>query len=354
MTLILLTFLAALCLEAIGTIVSIQGLTLLFGVEPLIISLAIAFDFGKLISVSILYKEWKSLPKTLKTYMFAASAVLMVITSAGAAGYLSAASQKALLPTKSIQVQVDALSQEKQKLEKRKIEIDNQITNLPPDMVKGRTKLIANFKSELDQVNSRIVELDQQVPKLQVELIEKSSHSGPITYIAEATGKTAEQAMGWIIALVIFVFDPLAIALILAGNYLIEKRYSSIASTEILPIASELSQDVEINNELETILEEHQPETEEHSITSPMKLELVDDYDPIEEREEIFIEETNQSEQNEDKIYQYYPVEMIEQAKELSSKAMQLPKSSLENINSDEHVEFQNVYASRTLNDTYK
>lgn len=224
MTLILLTFFAALFLESIGTIVSIQGLTLLFGVEPLIIALAVALDFGKLVGVTVLYKEWKQLPRLLKLYLIAAAVVLTSITSAGGIGYLSASSQKALLPTKSLQVKVDALNQEKQKLELRKKEIDTQITNLPTDMVKGRTKLLNGFKEELAHVNNRIIALDQELPQAQVELIDKSSHAGPITYIAEAIGMTAEQTMSLIIAPIIFVFDPLAIALILVGNYLVEKR----------------------------------------------------------------------------------------------------------------------------------
>lgn len=224
MTFILLTFFAALFLECIGTIISIQGLTLFFGAEPLIIAMAIGLDFGKIVGVSILYQEWKELPKKLKQYLVLAAAVLITITSAGAASYLASSSQKALLPTKSLQVKVAALTQEKEKLELRKKEIDTQITNLPTDMVKGRTKLLNSFKEELAHVNNRIIELDQEVPKLQVEMIDRNSHAGPITFISEALRITPEKAMIAVIAPIIFVFDPFAIALILAGNYLAAKR----------------------------------------------------------------------------------------------------------------------------------
>lgn len=318
---ILLTFLAALCLESIGTIVSIQGLCLLFGIEPLIIALAIAFDFGKIVGVSILYKEWNELPKQLKYYMVAASIVLMTITSAGGAGYLSAASQKALLPTKSLQVKIDALIQEKEKLESRKKDIDNQITNLPADMVKGRTKLIANFKEELSRVNNRIVALDQELPLAQVELIEKSSHAGPITYIAEATHTTAEQAMGVIIGLIIFVFDPLAIALILSGNYLIEKRNKKIQTitTEIfeLPAQDCISSKIEktLQPDISSRLEE---DLEINNIDIPEEIQIV---------EEPVIEEPIE----EDNMYPFFAKEQIELAKEVAEQAL-VTKSSLEDI----------------------
>lgn len=308
---ILLTFFAALFLEIIGTIISIHGLTYLFGIEPLIISMAIGFDFAKLVSVSVLYKEWDSIPKKLKKYLLPAVTVLMIITSAGAAGYLAAASQKALLPTKSIQVKVDALTQEKQKLELRKKEIDNQITNLPPDMVKGRTKLIANFKDELAHVNNRINELDKELPETQIELIDRNSHSGPITYIAEATNTTPEFATGIIIGFIIFVFDPLAVALIILGNYLINKPkiiqqnnehveehkhidmsfditdYEALKQPkEPTESYSRIEQDIENNNIDEIVESEKEPINEIISEEIPL---------PIDEKSDIINEEESTS-----------------------------------------------------------
>ena len=86
----LLTFLSAFLIEGIGTYVSIVGLSALFSSNPVIIMLALALDFGKLITVSFLYKHWKSMNKIMKAYMLAAASILMIITSTGAAGYLTA------------------------------------------------------------------------------------------------------------------------------------------------------------------------------------------------------------------------------------------------------------------------
>jgi hypothetical protein len=345
MLFIILTFLAALLLEGIGTIVSIQGLTLLFGDALLIIALAIAFDFGKLVSVSLLYKEWRTLPKMLRRYLFAASAVLMTITSAGGAGFLSAASQKALLPTKSIQVQVDAITAEKQKLETRKREIDLQISNLPPDMVKGRTKLINSFKVELEHVNTRLIELDQQLPKLQVELIEKSSHSGPITYIAEATGKTAETAMSYIIGLIIFVFDPLAVALILAGNYLVEKRQQRpvIQPLDTTHVVEEVIP--EVTEEFNSI---EQDVIIESKVENPIHLQLADNlhFNSVDEGK---LEDTDQQ------LYKMFPAEMIDQAKSLAASVDQ-PRAALADINymPGSEVTFYDETANSKIFNEYK
>lgn len=236
MIFILLTFLAAFLLEGIGSVISIYGLMAIFGINYFIIFLAVSFDFAKIITVSLLYKEWGELNKPIKFYLTLASCVLVLITSTGAAGYLSAEFQKAILPTLAIDIKVKAIEEEKVKLEKRKIEIDNQITNLPSDMVKGRTKLIANFKTELERTNNRIVELDQEVPKLKIEAVDKTSHAGPITFIAKIFKITAESAMSYLIGLIVLVFDPLAVALILAGNYLVEKRRIRNEITDDVPV----------------------------------------------------------------------------------------------------------------------
>jgi hypothetical protein len=223
---IFLIFLAAFLMESIGTLISVIGITAFLGVNPITIGLAIIFDIAKLITVSFLYKEWNTAPKLLKKYMTLASIVLIIFTSIGASGYLSAEFQKGILPSKSIDIKVSSLEEEKNKLETRKVQIDNQISNLPADQVKGRAKLITNFKSETEHLNTRLIQIDEELPKLKMEAIDKNSHAGPITYLAKALNTSVESAMGYIIGLIIFVFDPLAIALILAGNYMVDKKSS--------------------------------------------------------------------------------------------------------------------------------
>lgn len=323
-----LIFLAAFLLEGIGTIMSVTGLTQILGIDYLIISLAVAFDAAKLLMVSFLYKEWKLMPKFMLNYLIIASLVLMTITSAGGGAYLYTQFQKALLPTKSIEVKVNALTEEKEKLEKRKKEIDIQIANLPVNMVKGRTKLMANFKNELDHVNERIFQLDEEVPKLQMEQIEKNSHAGPITAIAEAFHTTPEGAMKYIIGLIIFVFDPLAVVMILAGNYLISRK-KSIPE----PLPEPIKQLIENQQPLENEFEE------------PLQENLWDlyDSDPIKEEEVI------------PTSYQYFPQEMLDLAEEVAEKAQAptVAAASLADANDTADVIFTNGNSSRIAKQVY-
>lgn len=233
----LLTFASAFLIEALGTWVSIIGLSSLFRADPVIITLAAALDVGKVVTVSFLYKEWHTAPRTLRMYMLLATAVLMLITSAGAFGYLSAAFQGAMQDTKQQEILIAAALQEKTKLEARKKEIDAQIASLPSNIVRGRQRLIAAFKAESDGINARLAQLDAEIPKMQVQQITLQNHAGPIVYVSQAFNVSVEQAAKYVILVIIFVLDPLAIALLVAGNFLWRervqaKRASSEASRE--------------------------------------------------------------------------------------------------------------------------
>jgi hypothetical protein len=232
MLFIILTFFSAFLIESIGTYVSVVGLSALFSSNPVVMVLAVALDIGKLITVAFLYKHWGKMNLVMKGYMLIAAAILMLITSAGAGGYLSQQFQGAILSTKESDIRVTALKEEKTKLEARKIAIDNQIANLPANTVKGRTKLMAEFKTEIERVNNRVIEIDKELPDLLVSKAGADSHVGPILYVAKAFDTTVEDAVKYVILLIIFVFDPLAIVLIVGGNFLLDRHRRTVKKTE--------------------------------------------------------------------------------------------------------------------------
>ena len=225
----LLTFASAFLIEGLGTWISIVGLSSLFNADPIIIALAAALDVGKLVTVSFLYKRGNTAPRMLRFYMIVATAVLMAITSVGAFGYLSAAFQGAIKDTKQQQILVSTAMEEKTKLEARKKEIDAQIANLPSHIVQGRQKLISAFKGEADRINLRLRQLDAELPKMRAQQITINTHTGPIVYISQAFNVSVEQAVKYVILIIIFVFDPLAIALLVAGNFLWETRKKALS-----------------------------------------------------------------------------------------------------------------------------
>lgn len=247
-----LVFISAFLIESIGSYISIVGLSALFSTNPVIIALALSLDIAKVVTVSFLYKQWNLIPRGMKYYMTVAAVILMVITSSGAAGYLSAEFQKAIIPTKGSEIMVKSMGEEKTRLEARKVEIDKQISQLPPENVRGRQKLQKQFAGELEHINGRIVEIDKELPKLQMEQVDVNAHAGPILYIAQAFDTTVESAVKYVILLIIFVFDPLAVALIIAGNFLLDQRKRE--RDEISDKLDEIKTDVKhIEEELEDI-----------------------------------------------------------------------------------------------------
>jgi hypothetical protein len=236
-----LVFLAAFALELIGTWVSVIGLSSMFAASQVVIILAICLDFAKVITVSYTYTYWKDIKFLGKVYYLAASTVLVIITSAGAFGYLSGEFQKAISDTNQQSVQLAALIDEQGRNQKRKEAIDKQISQLPESNVRGRTQLIKQFGPEIKHINDRLIEIDKELPALKIDSIKKNVEVGPIIYVAEAFHTTPELAVKWVILTIIFVFDPLAISLLLAGNALIamrQKKKAEDALNKEVPITS--------------------------------------------------------------------------------------------------------------------
>jgi hypothetical protein len=222
---IALIFSTAFSIEALGTLVSVIGLSTLFGANPIIIALAIALDAGKIVVVTLLYSYWRQMNMMMKTYALIASAVTMIITSAGAAGYLSGEFQKAIMNTQEGATQVTILKEQVAKYETRKKQIDDLIDRIPDQTnAKDRARIIANFKAEQVDLQKKIAQIDKELPKLQVKQIGVEAKAGPILYVSKAFNIPVEQAVKYVILTIIFVFDPLAVYLIIAGNFLLSKR----------------------------------------------------------------------------------------------------------------------------------
>lgn len=199
-----------------------MGLAAMFGLNFVIISLAVVLDIAKLTVVSFLYTHWKDAPKYLKPYMIIATLVLMLITSAGAFSYLSGEFQKSIVGTQEGALKVEVLKKQQEKYEERKKQIDEQIAKLPEKTtVTQRLKLMNGFKTEQQALQDKITEIDKQLPELQIKQISTEAKAGPILYIAKAFDIPVEQAVKYVILMIIFVFDPLAVFLIIAGNFLL-------------------------------------------------------------------------------------------------------------------------------------
>ena len=285
MLFIFLTFAASLGIETIGTYISVMGLAAVFSANPVIMTMAVILDFAKLVTVAFVYRNWAKVNMLMRAYMTIAAVVLMLITSVGAFGYLSAEFQRALIPNKESQIKIDALTQEQTRLQARKQEIDKQIAQIPANIVRNRIKLIASFKEEGDRVNARLVKIDEELPTLKVKDANVEAHIGPISYVAKAFDVSMEQAVKWVIMLIIFVFDPLAVVLILAGNFLIEQRKNEAKQVEIQAMVAAEMDVQKPKYDLETLIAETPPEyfSEEYGLEAwpAVKAEEIHTAEPV-------------------------------------------------------------------------
>lgn len=246
----ILLLITSLLMEGIGTYISVVGLSSLFAGDIVIIFMAIIFDLAKLTSVTFLYQNWKDVGRPMKYYMTSAVLVLMLITSGGAFGYLSAAFQRSVQPNLEIALKVDTftaqqsdLVAEKKQLTDLKMSINSQIAAVTASD-KAR-RLIASLRPELNQTNKRLNEVNAQIADLRAKSLaaktdnlEKDVHTGPIIYVSKAFGLSIEDVSKYIILVIVSVFDTLAVVLLLAANFLILKKKNQLIEEpkEDLPI----------------------------------------------------------------------------------------------------------------------
>ena len=236
---------------------SILGLSQLFsGASTAVIIMASVLEIGKIVTTTALHTYWGKLAKTLRIYLTISVGVLMIITSAGIYGFLSNAYQKTanqleihegetnLLNVKKDGFQssidenkklIDNLVKEKNETSNRvnkrtdNIDYTNNTQSRRADIAeaKGNNQL-NKLKDEITILNAKNSVLLDSVNKYSVKVLELKSNSkvagevGPLKYVSELTGIPMANVVNYMILLLIFVFDPLAIALVLATNRVFE------------------------------------------------------------------------------------------------------------------------------------
>ena len=237
----ILAFLAGFALSATAAYYSIVGLMAIFpGAQIPIIIMGVALEFAKLVAASWIYRNWKKSPFLIRAYMTTAVLVLIFITSMGIFGFLSkshlehsltaGAETRAQIATIDTQLvsreksrdflnrQLDALDDSLD----RYIELGyvtkglDQMKQLEEDRKELETQRAA-LEEEIIDLNARRNELDVSIKKVEVEV-------GPLRYIAELiygeenAPEHFDETVRWVIILLVSVFDPFAVALLLAGN----------------------------------------------------------------------------------------------------------------------------------------
>lgn len=208
--------------------VTIAGVAAYFSVYGLAHIFAAAFwsvvimggvlEVGKLVATSFLYRYWGQLRFLLKTYLLIAIAGLMLITSAGIFGYLSNAYQQDIIGVKDVAARIELLDAELATLSERERQINEDIGRIGSNYVTARQNLMKQYAPEKDALTKRVADIRSERLELSTKQLEVEAHTGPIIYIAKAFDRDVDTAVMWMILLIIFVFDPLAVALTIGAN----------------------------------------------------------------------------------------------------------------------------------------
>ena len=241
MFLVLITFLSAISISIIAAGYSIIGLATLFaGAAMPIIAMGSALEIGKLVAASWLYNNWRSdmVPATLKAYLFSAIIVLVFITSMGIFGFLSKAHLDQVQPTSGNTIKINAIDNQ---IKRQEIVIDRAektLTQLDKSIevylnneyatrgLKERQKQEAErneLNTAIKNASDEIAKLSTEKANLQLAQDKIEAEVGPIKYVAELIyGNEAQshfdEAVRIVILILIFVFDPLAVLLLIAAN----------------------------------------------------------------------------------------------------------------------------------------
>ena len=259
----LLTLFVALAISAVAAYYSIVGLMAIFaGATTAIAIMGVVLEIGKLICASWTFQNWKTSPFTIRSYFIVAVIVLMLITSLGIFGFLSRAHITQSSPTGLIQERIERIDL---KVDQRQTQIDRyqgRLNTLDQALQryielgaisKGLRKIgemdneTALLKTKIEGLEDEIDGLSDEKYELKTELNLAEVEVGPIRYVAsmlydDVSESQLEEAVRWIIVLLIFVFDPLAVVLVIAANIsLRDYRRERKMATKTVTVMPDLS-----------------------------------------------------------------------------------------------------------------
>ena len=253
---------SALSVSTSAAFYSVSGLSKLFaGASLEVIIMAGSLEFAKLVTASLLYQYWDTINKTLRTYLSIATIILVLITSMGIYGFLSAAYQETYSRLSVVENQKSFIQQKIDFYQNDVTRYDTEIerissnistlSNAKASTIQVRdTSVSGGFRqtistTELRMAQSRInieeenrklaqskrIIASDSLQKFQLQVLELDNNTevagelGPLQYLSSLTGYSMDKIINVLLLIIIFVFDPLAISLVVAANFAFDQAY---------------------------------------------------------------------------------------------------------------------------------
>jgi hypothetical protein len=293
---------------------SIFGIGKMFaGASTSVMVMAASLEFAKLVIASFLYRFWDDVNKALRAYLAIACFILIIITSGGIYGFLSSAYQETANKVENLDKSTAVLDRQKEMIQRqltqaeKQLEFKNTRQNTLSDMrnrqqsnadnLISQNKSASSVRTQMNSLGKESKTLDddikilqdtissknQQISEIETKILEASTNNdlaaevGPLKYIAKLTGKTLDEVVNWFIIALMLVFDPLAIALVIAANFVFsytgknkkeegeEINNNTLEEIKIVGVDTDSTEKVETEPEKEPEIEDVQEEKE----TSP-------------------------------------------------------------------------------------
>jgi hypothetical protein len=324
---------SALSVSASAAFYSVSGLSKLFaGASLEVIIMAGSLEFAKLVTASLLYQYWGTINKTLRTYLSIATVILVLITSMGIYGFLSAAYQETYSKLTAvenqkgfIQQKIDFYQNDVDRYDEEIKRISSNIStlsNAKATSIQVRdTTVSGGFRQTISTTELRMAQnrinieeenrkLAQQkrtiasdsLQKFQLQVLELDNNNevagelGPLQYLSGLTGTPMDKIINWLLLIIIFVFDPLAISLVIAANFAFaqaypKKKYKENLYGELVDDFSEWDnlEDIEVKDAEEI-------KTQDEFMVNLDNLERARDWEAAERRMEIIGQNGNDGE----------------------------------------------------------
>lgn len=204
---------------------SIYGLALIFaGAFWPVVIMGGALEAGKLTLTSIIYNYWDRITFLMRWYSIIAVLILMVITSGGIYGFLSAAYQTDQIPLQQVNAKIELLDREFKRKNDRLVQMDGIIASIAANYITKRLEEKEQQAPERKILSDRINAIEAERLNLATTKIETEAHIGPIIYMARVFKMSTDEVTNYLILLLIFVFDPLAVAMTIHVNMLVGLR----------------------------------------------------------------------------------------------------------------------------------
>jgi len=296
---------SALSVSASAAFYSVSGLSKLFaGASFEVIIMAGSLEIAKLVTASLLYQYWDKINKVLRTYLTIATIILVLVTSMGIYGFLSAAYQETYQKLSINENRIEFLDQKREFYQQDVTRYDDELARISGNIstlsnaratsiqVRDTTSStgvrntistaelrLAQNRIEVEEQNRRDVQSRREIAadslqKYQLEILDLENDTeiagelGPLQYLSGLTGTPMDKIINWLLLVIIFVFDPLAISLVVAANFAFAQafpkkeeqvdNYDEDWDAEE-SFNTELIEDIEVNEPEELLTEEDIP-----------------------------------------------------------------------------------------------